>query len=87
MSGRFDVLVRFDVRAREVGLTVEGAVEPEAVDEVCEVIERSVSISGSHASVDLSGSEVEADTVDQIRDRCGDIADITGPDPGPGPRR
>jgi hypothetical protein len=75
----FNALVRFDVQARDVAVTVGGTVDAAAVDEVCQVIERSVSISGTPAHVDLTGSRVMPQTVERIRERCADIADVTGP--------
>ena len=76
---KFNALVRFDVQARGVAVTVGGTVDAEAVEEICEVIERSVSISGKPASVDLSSTRVMPETLDRIRDRCAEFADIAGP--------
>ena len=77
MSSTFNALVRFDIQARDVAVSVGGRVDVEAVDELCEVIERSVDITGRHACVDMSGAEVEDGTLLLISDRCRDIADIT----------
>jgi hypothetical protein len=80
VASKFNALVRFDVLGREVGVTVGGSVPADALDEICQVIERSVDIAGKPAAVDLSDTEVTEDTLDRIRDRCQDIADITGPE-------
>jgi hypothetical protein len=90
VSSTFNALVRFDLQARDVGVLVGGSVEAEAVDEICQVIERSVSIAGKPARVDLTSTQVMPETVDRIRARCAHIADITGPgaaatDPTPPP--
>ena len=76
MSSTFNALVRFDILARDVEVSVGGRVEPEALDELCEVIERSVKISGKHASVDLTDADVAPRTVELITRRCRDIAVI-----------
>ncbi len=80
MASKFNALVRFDVLGREVGVTVGGSVPADALDEICQVIERSVSIAGKPASVDLSDTEVTEGTLGRIRERCRDIADIIGPE-------
>jgi hypothetical protein len=80
VSSTFNALVRFDIQAREVAVTIGGSIGSEAVEEVCQVIERSVSISGRPAEVDLSDTDVTTETLDRIQARCGGIADITGPD-------
>jgi hypothetical protein len=80
VASKFNALVRFDVLGREVGVTVGGSVPADALDEICQVIERSVDIAGKPAAVDLSDTEVTDDTLGRIRERCQDIADITGPE-------
>jgi hypothetical protein len=75
MAG-FQALVRFDVGGGRIHVSVGGCVEPDAVDELCELIERSVSIAGRSARVDLSGAAISAQTLDDVVGRCGDVAQI-----------
>ena len=73
---KFSALVRFDVLARDVEVSVGGQVDVEAFEEFCEVIERSVSITGKHACVDLRAAEVAPQALELINRRCGAIADF-----------
>lgn len=73
---KFSALVRFDVAAERIHLSVGGSVEPEAADELCQLIERSVHIAGRGACVDLTGVDVTPATISAIASRCGDIAQI-----------
>lgn len=77
MTSTFNALVRFDLQARDVAVSVGGRVGTEAVEELCEVIERSVDITGRHAFVDLSGAQVDDGTLLLISNRCRGIADIS----------
>jgi len=77
MASTFNALVRFDIQARDVEVSVGGRVDTEAVDELCEVIERSVSISGRHACVDLTGADICDGALLLISARCGGLADLT----------
>lgn len=81
MSSTFNALVRFDILARDVEVSVGGRVEPDALDELCQVIERCVSISGKNACVDLTDADVAPRTVELISRRCGDIAVISAGGP------
>lgn len=77
MSSTFNALVRFDILARDVEVSVGGRVDVEALDELCQVIERSVSITGKHASVNLKDAQVAPRTLELISERCGDIAEFS----------
>ncbi len=77
MSSTFSALVRFDILARDIGVSVGGRVDVEALEELCEVIERSVSLTGKHASVDLTDADVAPQALEAISRRCGDIAEFS----------
>jgi hypothetical protein len=81
-TSTFNALVRFDILARDVEVSVGGRVEVEALDELCEVIERSVSITGKHANVDLTDAEVAPRALELMCLRCGEIADFATDQPG-----
>jgi hypothetical protein len=77
VSTTFSALVRFDILARDIGVSVGGRVDVEALEELCEVIESSVSLSGKHACVDLSAADVAPQALEAISRRCGDIAEFS----------
>lgn len=76
MSTTFSALVRFDILAPDIEVSVGGRVDADAVDELCQVIESSVSLTGKHACVNLRGAEVAAQTLEAMSRRCGAIADF-----------
>lgn len=77
MSSTFSALVRFDILARDVAVSVGGRVDVEALEEFCEVIERSVSLTGKHACVDLKDADVAPGALELISRRCGAIAEFS----------
>ena len=76
MSSTFNALVRFDILAPDVAVSVGGRVGVEAFEELCEVIERSVVLTGKHACVDLRGADVAPGALEAISRRCGEIAEF-----------
>ena len=72
------MLVRFDLDAG-VQVSVGGEVERGAVDELCEVIDRSVQVTGRRVLVDLAAAQVSDDVVAMLIHRCSDVATIVPP--------
>lgn len=85
MSSTFSALVRFDVLARDVEVSVGGRVGVEALEELCQVIERSVHLSGKHANVDLTDADVAPQALEAISRRCAAIAHFSATGPAGGP--
>ena len=77
MTGGFNAIVRFDAYSREILISVGGRVEPDAVDELCDVIGRSVHIAGRPAEVDVSDAELADETFRRLCERCDGFATVT----------
>lgn len=82
MTGRFSAIVRFDAYSREILISVGGRVEPDAVDELCDVIGRSVHIAGRPAEVDVTDADLAEETFQELCKRCDGFATVT-PSPEP----
>jgi hypothetical protein len=78
MHSTFQALVRFDVLGSDVTVSVGGQVDDDAVDELCEVVERSAAIAGRRAAVDLKDARIGAEACRAVRVRCRDFARIVG---------
>ncbi|WP_164984031.1 hypothetical protein [Cellulomonas endophytica] len=78
MSARFNALVRFDVLGEEVTVTVGGRVEHAALPELCDVVERSATIAGRPALVDLGDAEIDPAARREVQRRCGAFARLRG---------
>ncbi|MFC8193720.1 hypothetical protein ACFUMH_18855 [Cellulomonas sp. NPDC057328] len=72
----FTAMVRFDLGRRDVVLSVGGEVEPGAVDELCELVQRTALVSGRQAAVDLSGATIGDDALAEVAHRCHAVAHV-----------
>ncbi|HEY8720447.1 hypothetical protein [Pengzhenrongella sp.] len=72
------VLVYFDPLAGVV-ISIGGNVGAGCVAELCEAIERSVTLAHRRARVDLTSALVADDALEQLRQLCGQFAEFTPP--------
>jgi hypothetical protein len=77
-GGRFSVLVRFDLDSG-IRVSVGGEVPHGGIEELCEVVERSVQMTGRRVLLDLESAHVADEVLAILTLRCSDIATVVPP--------